>query len=208
VGVFLGNGDGTFQPVRRFSVLIAPRPIVVGDFNGDGIPDLAVGNQGSFTVSLLLGNGDGTFQSARNFPAGTIPDALAVADLNGDGLPDLAVADFAAGDVGDTIGVLLGNGDGSFQPVRFTAAGPSAVSVAVGDVNGAGLPDLAVVGPGGVKVLLGNGDGSFQPSPTSYLAGADPVALAVADFDGDGALDLAVANSYSNDVSILLNHSS
>jgi hypothetical protein len=179
----------------------------VGDFNGDGLLDLAVANEGTWpnfrdgSVSVLLGNGDGTFQTARNFPAGIAPWSVAVGDFNGDGNQDLAVANFGS----NNVSILLGNGDGSFQQVNY-AAGSSPRSVAVGDFDGDGLPDLAVASASGtVRVLLGNGDGSFQTTHVSYVAGGFPSSAAVADFDGDGFPDLAVANSNSNDVSVLLN---
>ena len=93
VSVLLGNGDGTFQAAVNHSAgggdSPAPRSLVVGDFNSDGVADLAVASD---TVSVLLGNGDGTFQAAVKYAAGLSPNALAVADLNGDGKPDLAVA--------------------------------------------------------------------------------------------------------------------
>src|SRR6516225_6697697 len=82
-----------------------PVSVAVGDFNGDGTPDLAVANIGSNTVSVLLGNGDGRFQAARNFGVGSYPSSLAVGDFNGDGTPDLAVANAGSGNVS----VLLGN---------------------------------------------------------------------------------------------------
>src|SRR5262249_24953246 len=84
----------SFPAPLAFDVGSYPRSVAVGDFNGDGTPDLAVANYYSNNVSVLLGNGDGSFQPARNFAAGTRPDSVAVADLNGDGIPDLAVANY------------------------------------------------------------------------------------------------------------------
>ncbi|HEV3204841.1 MAG TPA: VCBS repeat-containing protein, partial [Gemmataceae bacterium] len=80
--------------------------VVVGEFNRDGIPDLAVTNYGIDTVSVLLGNGNGTFQAPRNFAAGVHPISVAVGDFNGDGIPDLAVANGGS----NNVSVLLGNG--------------------------------------------------------------------------------------------------
>jgi hypothetical protein len=172
--------------------------VAVGDFNGDGIQDLAVANWGSNTVSVLLGNGDGTFQAARNFAAGSHPSSVAVGDFNGDGIQDLAVAESGG------VSVLLGNGDGTFEAAHsFAAGGPD--SVLVGDFNRDGIQDLAVVSPFGVRVLLGNGDGTFQTTHVSYVAGSDPLAVAVGEFNGDGWPDLAVANAFPNGVAILLN---
>jgi hypothetical protein len=186
----------------------------VGDFNGDGIADLAVANGGTNSstdpgsVSILLGNGDGTFRAAVNYAAGEAPWSVAVGDFNGDGHADLVVADFGRGHgslASGTLSVLLGNGDGTFQAAQ-TYAGAWGASVAVKDFNGDGILDLAVSGGLGVRVLLGNGDGTFQTTPISYIAGTGPWGLAVGDLNGDGLPDLAVADlTTSSGVSILIN---
>ena len=111
LSILLGNGDGTFQAAQSYTVGSRIRAMVAADFNGDGIPDLAVANNAAGTVSIVLGNGDGTFQAAQDFSVGNGPVALAVGDLNGDGIPDLAVAN----SLDSTVSVLLGNGDGTFQ---------------------------------------------------------------------------------------------
>src|SRR3989442_975233 len=130
---FIARGD--------FAVGPNPRPVAVGDFNGDGRPDLAVANNYSNDVSVLLGNGDGTFQPAQSYVVGNYPGSVAVGDFNGDGRPDLAVTNA----ISNTVSVLLGNGDGTFQPAQSFAAGLNPYSVAVGDFNGDGRPDLATV---------------------------------------------------------------
>ena len=97
MSVLLGNGDGSLQGPRTYGTGAFSATVAVGDFNQDGIADLAVGNNGSnagpvdASVSVLLGNGDGTFQSAQNYAAGSAADAIAVGDFSGDGFPDLAV---------------------------------------------------------------------------------------------------------------------
>ncbi len=107
VGVLLGKGDGTFQaPVAYYQVGTSVFGVAVGDFNGDGMPDLVTTDGGSNSVSVLLGDGDGTFQSPVPFAAGSAPISVAVGDFNGDGKPDLAVADQAGTMVG-TVSVLL-----------------------------------------------------------------------------------------------------
>jgi len=146
-----------------------------------------------------LGNGNGTFQAPTTYPAGNDPTPIAVADFNGDGKLDLAVADTFA------VAILLGNGDGTFQPSTYnnTYGGQS---IAIADFNGDGNLDLVLSGQSAgyaVGILLGNGDGTFQPA-TRFAAGQVPYFVAVGDFNGDGRQDLAVANEF-NTVSILTN---
>jgi hypothetical protein len=198
--VMLGNGDGTLQAARTFGP--GGASVAVGDFNGDGVPDVAVADQSNTvppgSVSVRLGNRDGTFQAGLTFAVGTTsPRSVAVADINGDGKLDLVVAcegDYPTINPGD-ISVLLGNGDGTFQPAQTFAAGITPVSVAVGDFNGDHVPDLVVANwaDGTVSVLLGNGDGTFQAA-RGIATGSHPNSVAVSDFNGDGKLDFAVAN--------------
>jgi hypothetical protein len=208
VSVLLGNGDGSFQKQKTFAVDDGPTSVAVGDFNGDGKPDLAVTNDGDSiiptshdTVSVLLGNGDGTFRPQQTFATGVTPLSVAVADLNGDGTPDLAVVNFNS----LTGSALLGNGDGTFQAPRTFAAGFEPTAVAGGDFNRDGHPDLAVANfhDGTVGVLPGNGDGTFGPQRT-FTVGNGPRSVAVADFNGDGKPDLVVVNQDGNSVSVLL----
>src|SRR5205807_2618397 len=131
-----------------YAVGANPSSVAVGDFNGDGRPDLAVANYYSNDVSVLLGNGDGTFQPAQSFTtAGPNPVTVAMGDVNGDGRPDLAVtnsANTSSGAVSGNVSVLLGNGNGTFQPARNIAVGITPDSVVVSDFNCDGRPDLAV----------------------------------------------------------------
>jgi hypothetical protein len=144
VSVRLGLGDGTFgfAPNGAIPTGNGARSVVVGDFDGNGTPDLAVVNQGANNVSLLLGNGDGTFHSAPGspLPVGNSPRAAAVGDFNRDGIPDLAVPNGFS----DTVSVLLGNGDGTFQAATSYPAGNEPTAVAVGDFNQDGAPDLVL----------------------------------------------------------------
>ncbi|PYN06158.1 MAG: VCBS repeat-containing protein, partial [Candidatus Rokuibacteriota bacterium] len=126
VSVLLGNGDGTFRAPLTYAAGSYPSAVVVGDLNGDGVPDVAVANYGSHDISVLLGHGDGTFQAAVNLPAGDFPASVAVGDFNRDGKLDLAVGHYSSSDVS----VLLGNGDGTFQPaLTFASAATGAVAV-------------------------------------------------------------------------------
>jgi len=174
--------------------------------NGESSPGATPGN-----VGVLLGNGDGTLQAAVAYPAGgvSLPPAsslLAVADVNGDGKLDLVVESSQCCGSGDgVVGVLLGNGDGTFQPVVIYQSGKGGwgTSVAVADVNGDGKPDIVAtdqcngancVHKGLVAVLLGNGDGTFQAAQSYSSGGFLTNSVAVADVNGDGKPDVLVAN--------------
>jgi len=178
----------------------------VGDFNRDGIPDLAVIN-GDSRVTILLGNGDGTFTATAVSPAtGYMPVSIAVGDFNGDGNLDLAVANIGS----NKLTILLGNGDGTFTATASPATGEDPEYIVVGDFNGDGIADLAVTNARSstVTILLGNGDGTFTPA-ASPPTGEEPVYIVVGDFNGDGIPDLAVANvgentSSSDTLTILL----
>jgi hypothetical protein len=213
VSVLLGIGDGAFAPPQTYAVGNSPFSMTVADINQDGSPDIVTGNLSSNTVSVLLGNGDGTFQPQRTLPVGNRPSAVAVADVNGDGNPDIIAAnrsDHVATGWG-TVSVLLGNGDGTFQPQQKYPISSGVrlfhVSLAVADVNGDGKPDLVTANygadrTGSVSVLLGNGDGTFQAQQS--LAVASPgYSLAVADLNGDGKPDLVTANGAVNAVSVM-----
>jgi hypothetical protein len=211
VSILLGQGAGGFNLAPRFATGHGPAAVVSADFNGDGAPDLVTANTGGNSLSLLLGTSDGTFQPAVDLPAGNRPQQVVEADLNGDGIPDLAVLDFgAAPTFPGTISVLLGNGDGTFQPARTVLFHPGAevfpADLIAGDFNGDGKPDLAVsetvVGggqrPDEIDVLPGNGDGTFGPSVSTALPlNAHPQGMAVGDFNGDGQLDLAVTGLFN-----------
>ena len=201
VSVLLGNGDGTFQNAVNFTVGHGPHSVAVGDFNGDGLEDLATANSGSSNGSVLLGSGTGSFNPALNFATGLFPSSVAVGDFNHDNRLDLALGYFS----GSNVSVMLGNGDGTFQAAVNFPTGSEPSSVAVGDFNGDGKPDLATanVGNANVSVLLGNGDGTFQ-GPINFATGTKPSSVAVGDFDGDGRQDLVVANANDSNVSVLL----
>ena len=228
--VLLGKGDGTFSWVPPPKVSVGGDGIfnesitsmAAGDFNGDGKPDLAVtsfAGSSAQLVSVLLGNGDGSFQQPVNYAVGDQPVSVAVADFNADGIPDLAVASYGPFQGG--IYVLLGTGNGTFQRGVTFPAGGNPVSVAIGDFNQDGKPDLVVAsqGAGAVLLLLGNGDGTFRPPVDLPLpadigfsfingSGSSSVAVAVGDFNGDGKLDIATAYTHASSatgtVSVLL----
>ena len=215
VSVFLGNGTGgtgtgSFHALATsvFNVGTTPEQVVVGDFNGDGIQDLATANAGSGNVSILLGSTGtaGTFSAAVNYNVQNIPRSVAVGDFNGDGKQDLAVANTSS----NSVSILLGDGLGSFTATHLPI-GFSPYYVAVGDFNRDGKQDLAVTNRSGannqVSVLLGNGTGGF-PAAQTFVVGGNPLSVAVGDFNGDGNQDLAIANTGAADsvnVSVLIN---
>jgi hypothetical protein len=137
------------------------------------------------------------------FPSGTDPISAAVGFFNNDAMLDVAVANRGT----NNVSILLGNGDGTFQPRMTYAAGLAPVEVEVADFDNNGVADLAIPNltflVAEISVLLGNGDGSFQPRRT-FRAGPVAVGVAAGDFNLDGAQDLAVANRISADISVLL----
>jgi FG-GAP-like repeat/Abnormal spindle-like microcephaly-assoc'd, ASPM-SPD-2-Hydin/FG-GAP repeat len=176
--------------------------LAVADFNGDGIPDVAVasflGSAPGTGIMVYLGNGDGTFKPPISYllDADFAGNAFLAGDFNGDGKPDLCVA--------DTVGnlwVLLGNGDGTFQTPVSTSLGGGKLYVATmaaADFNGDGKLDVAITALsqepdslGEVLVLLGNGDGTFA-APTTAISGPfSPQKIVAADFAQNGNADIA-----------------
>ncbi len=196
VSVLLGNGDGTFGPKTTFPAGYEPQCVAVADLNADGRMDLVLADTGANTVTVLLGNGDGTFGPGTDYTTGYDPYSVAIADLNGDGRPDLVAANGGSG-TGNTVSVLLGNGDGSFGPKTDFVTGSYPVSVTIGDIDADGWLDLVIANRGSntVSVLLGNGDGTFRAKRDYRTGATSPFSVAIADFNGDIRPDLAVVNS-------------
>jgi hypothetical protein len=207
----------TFAGQQTFAVGQTPTSVAVADFNGDGRPDLAAATRFSTTVSVLLnttpaGATTPTYAVQQTFAVGNNSQAVAVGDVNGDGRPDLAVAN--AND--KTVSVLLnttaaGASTLSFAIQQTFLAGTGPVSVAVGDINGDGKPDLAVANSQDKTVsVLRNTTAAGATTPTyaaqqTFAAGNDPISVAVGDVNGDGRPDLAIANRGAKTVSVLLN---
>ncbi len=177
-----------------------------GDFNGDGIVDLVSANQGDNTVSVVLGNLDGGFNPQVTYPTGPAPTAVLTGDFNNDGNLDLAVTDGNCANEGPdgfvnltcspgTVSILLGNGDGSFQPHLDYATGKNPSAFAAADFDGDGKLDLAIVNSqdGTLSVLLGHGDGTFQAQVLYTVPLAQT--LAVGDFNNDHKVDLVVGGA-------------
>jgi Bacterial Ig-like domain (group 3)/FG-GAP-like repeat/FG-GAP repeat len=205
VDLMLGNGGGTFGLLPNFQPLVNASAAVAGDFNGDGKVDLAAMQNFGTSVDIQLGNGDGTFTTGQTFQI-PIPGGqrILTADFNGDGIADLAVLLYPTGGPNDVAqcAIFFGHGDGTFAagpPLTLTGQNPSPVDFAVGDFNGDGKSDLAVMDNNysDVTIYLGNGDGTFTPVAPTSPTGNEPNnqdTIIATDFNGDGILDLAVVN--------------
>ena len=213
-------GSGSFAAKVDFTMGNGPRSVAIGDLDGDGKPDLVVASTNSNTVSILRNtstNGSinsSSFAAKVDFATGSGPTSVTIGDLDGDGKPDLAVTNIFPNSVSvlrntSTAGSI---GTGSFAASVDFTTGNSPISVAIGDLDGDGKPDLAVTNfnSNTVSVLRNTATvGSIDPSSfaakVDYTTGVNPYLVAIGDLDGDGKPDLAVANGNSNTVSILRN---
>jgi uncharacterized protein (TIGR03437 family) len=214
--ILFGNGKGSF-PTRQDYVIppdpsYEPYSVILTDFNGDGRLDvvMAWGTPAFITgayglpITVLFAQPDGTFFG----PAISVPTPppgvyynfynsdLRSADFNGDGIPDLAYADFTG------IGVMLGNGDGTFSSSYVSGTSDSGSYLATGDFNGDGNQDIVALGSissskVGYSFFAGKGDGTFKPPIATPLQGS-PAAIVAGDFNKDGKLDLAILFTIEN----------
>jgi hypothetical protein len=197
VGISMGNGDGTFQPAVFYQTGNDKflGSVVYGDFNGDGIPDIAVAGESG--IWLFTGQGGGTFSAGALTPFSGCTGGLAAGDFNSDGHLDLALTTQTG------FAVFPGNGNGTFRSPRAYSTGPlTGKFIVVGDLNMDGHPDIVLCAyteptdvPDYVLVYLGNGKGGFsapakvQMSPVQHIA--------IADINGDGIPDLVGSNGDS-----------
>jgi len=207
VGIFIGEGDGSFSwdENNDFQAGDGPISVAVGDFNEDGNLDLAVVNYNSNTISILLGDSEapGTFQEPFDKAVGLYPHSVAVGDFDEDAHLDLAVANSYSHDVS----ILLGIGNGSFEnAVNYDTDGSGPCSVATGDFDQDGILDLAVANytSGEVSILEGDGSGAFTVGSQIISVGDGPRSLTVGSFNGDTRMDIAVANELDDTVKILI----
>jgi hypothetical protein len=166
VSILLGQGNGRFQDGETYPTDTSPESIAVADFNADHKLDLAIANSEGGSIDVLLGNGDGTFESPVPYPI-LFCGWVTVADVNRDGKPDLVTAtdyNFAHNISG--VGILLGNGDGTFQdPTYYQGNSRNTSNVVVGDFNGDGQPDLVTNSAGNsILEMLNTGLVSISPS--------------------------------------------
>jgi hypothetical protein len=184
-----------------------PHSIAIADINGDGKSDMAVADQFYDSVDVFINNGNGTFAAGVYYPVAGDIASIAVADFNGDGKPDLASANLAGSS--GFMSVLINNGGGTFATkVDYpTGANSNPASIAAGDFNGDGKPDLAVADNQNnvVSVFMNNGSGTFA-AEVEYPTDSGPSSVSIGDFNADGKPDLATANFGSNTISVLINN--
>ena len=206
--ILLGNGNGTFQSPVSIPLPAITNGVVVGDFNGDGWPDVALAGQDS-SVYVLLNDGHGSMVPAGNYPLSGTGYELVAADVNKDGKLDLCVAMTST----SRAAILLGNGDGTFSAAPdFDTTLPSPYGIAAGDLDQDGNPDLVISSPasGSVMIAFGNGDGSFiapiiyGASLLSSQVNPSPGEVTLSDVNKDGNLDIVYANSGYSSAGVLL----
>jgi hypothetical protein len=220
--VLLGDGRGGVMPAPNSPFAVEVRPhthgVASGDLNGDGNLDLVTDSWGTDQVEVLFGNGKGGFTIPGTFFAvGKHPyQRVRAADVNGDGKPDIITTNLE----GDNVTILLGDGSEGFKQSAGSpfACGDSPFNFAVGDVNGDGKPDLAIVnspsstsdrhGKDGLTILIGDGKGGFRmlggsPFATSRI----PNRVAIGDVNGDGVADIAVSSPDANNITLFLMNS-
>jgi hypothetical protein len=207
VNVYLGVGNGSFQPAVAYPTGHGARTMGLGDFNKDGKLDLACA--ASSGVNVLLGNGNGSFGPAIFYATDHSVTALAVADLNSDGKLDFAAlaTDNLATAANHSVNVFLGIGNGTFQSPVAYAAGNYPLGLASGDFDGDGKLDVVTcdlsASSATVLLLPGNGNGTFQPAFAAASV-KDCIDLKSGDLNGDGKLDLTVANPSGLSATVLL----
>jgi hypothetical protein len=206
VRVFMNRDDGssTFNPN-----FLTPVPIAFessanapGDFNLDGLPDIATASSAESRVSVLLGLGNGSFQATQYANVGTTPHGIAILDADGDADMDIATANTGSGNVA----LLINNGSGVFAPAQFfNGGGNGEYGLASADMNNDGILDIISANQSSqtICVLTGNGNGTFTQQPCQSAGGATWM-IRAADYNGDGNMDIGSANSFSGNAAILL----
>ena len=210
--LLLGNGKGQFSPAPHspFAVQVKPHThgVISADFNADGNLDIATDSWAVDSIVVLYGDGAGDFSNATYFATGKHPyQRLRTADLNADNKPDIVTTNLDD----NSVSILLGDGKGGFSSRSFNA-GNTPFGVTIGDVNGDGILDLAVInsptistktGVDGLTILLGDGAGNFSLcNDAPFKTGLGPTRVAIGDLNGDSINDIVVTNYKSDNISI------
>jgi hypothetical protein len=205
--LFINNGVGTFPPEPaepiRIPVGTGPNSIATADFNGDDLPDLVTADRAANQVSVALNDKKELFSApAASFAVGQRPLSVALGDFNGDTFVDIATANLNSADVS----ILIGHGDGTFDPALHINGGATPSYLVSSDVNDDGDLDLIVangtVTARSIAVLLGNGSGGFALAH-DIPVGKIPVSVTVGEFNNDGNADLAVVDPDLSSVLVL-----
>lgn len=211
--VLTGNGKGQFSsaPHSPFAVQVKPHThgVITADFNSDGNLDIATDSWAVDSIVILSGDGKGNFANPVYYATGKHPyQRLRTADFNKDNKPDIVTTNLD----GNSVTILLGDGKMGFSKKLF-AAGNTPFGVAVGDINGDGNIDLAIInsptisggksGKDGLTILLGDGHGNFTMLKGSpFKTGLGPTRVAIGDLNDDGINDIVVSNYKSNFISV------
>jgi tetratricopeptide (TPR) repeat protein len=214
---FVPGTTNSLLPSASYPVGVGPVAITAADFRDAGLLDLAVINEIDNTLTILVNQGSGTYLQATGSPIKLGPSrastpavapAIASAILTTSGFHDLLITD----PVGNTVTVLLSNGDDTFKEATGSpiTVGKQPSAIVTGDFNNDGFQDFAVTNfaDNTFSLFLGNGDGTFKQAPGSPFAlpatAAGPIAMVENDFNGDGNADLAIVTQTTNNVSVLL----
>ena len=208
--ILLDYSNGVFGQVSTYSTGYnsAPASIALADFNNDNQLDIVVGNVGSSSLSLFYGYGNGTFRTIENYAIGTdfSPYSIIIADFNYDDRLDIATTDFQ----NSNIFIFFGDGNGSFEKlsIRYpTGNGTKPYAIAIADLNNDNRSEIVVAlwGTGSVGILTGYNAATFPFQSVYSLDFAPlPYSLATGDFNNDSQSDIVVANSGTDDISVLL----
>jgi uncharacterized protein (TIGR03437 family) len=216
VSVFLNNGGGGFQSGRVIHTGVSPSWLAAADLNRDGRDDVIVADRGEFAnetrvgdIAILLSGPGGTFGQATRVTGFRYPNYVGAGDLNGDNNPDLVFAADGSGPGASLVHVLIGRGDGTFQPpaTYATSFGPSSITIA--DLNGDSRVDLFVghcCGDTSTGFLAGNGDGTFRPE-VDIESGESGAHAVITDINRDGKPDLFISNgdNLTGAIAVLIN---
>ncbi|CAF1402668.1 unnamed protein product, partial [Rotaria sordida] len=211
IGLFFGYGNGAFATQVNYLMLTSfnLHSIVVNNFNNDNVLDIVIASYDTNDVNVFLGSFNSTFSDQVQYSTGDYsqPSSVVIDDFNNDDKLDIAVANTN----GSNLGIFIGYGDGKFstQMTYPTGSNSNPRSITVGDFNGDGQLDIAIVNERdrNIGVFLQYRNGTFMPQETyldtSYYV---PFSIISCDFDNDDRLDIAVAYRYINEITVLFGH--